>query len=276
MNRRTFLRLRRLAPTATGIYMLTVLAGCATEKVVIPPPVTPKEEAPDPTFGAEAKEARPDRPSKSDEDTPQPAVAVKAAAEEPYHALPECRPQGDSCFPPRAFTQRLCRASYPGVSIKMFEKDAGWARGYIRVEQVEPVNTFGGPASDTKLTFGEEVVILQKSGGAGEVQVSGGGFVVLRWDGTCATLADHELVTWVPGVPRHAPFVWNYIDDNIQQALLSNQRIERARRTQRKSCPGGRLSKKSPACEKATSHLNETVVLAVRTGIALPTPENLP
>ncbi len=270
--------------TGFGACLLVGGVSCASsERQVqsLPPPPVEKEEAADPTFGAEEAPKAEPVAAEAKASEPEPVVETKV---EPFTELPVCASRdqkGDDkqpCYPPAEFTNRLCKGSYPGVSIAMFEKSAGWSRGYIRMEQVDSVNTLGGPASDAKLVFSEEVIVLRETGsGGGAMQVSNGkGFVVLRWDGTCATLDEHELVPWMPALPQHPPFVWGYIDTNIQKALLANQRIAKARGNQRKLCRGGRLNKRSDTCQKATGKLRESIVLAVRTGIQLPTPENLP
>src|SRR4029077_14640445 len=102
-------------------------------------------------------------------------------------------------------------------------------------------NTLGGPASDANLSLGEEVILLTHSGGPGpgEMQVSGmGGYEVLRWDGTCATLAAEEVALRAPNALRHAPFEWGWIDANIQKVLLENEGIGEARMKHRKHCHG--------------------------------------
>jgi hypothetical protein len=183
------------------------------------------------------------------------------------------------CLPPRSFVERLCQDAYPGTAIRLFEKSSPFTRGYIRVKSMHPVNTLGGPSGTTDLTFGEEVLILTRTGGGGPggMQMSGmGGYDVLRWDGTCATLADGELARYAPITPRHAPFAWQYIDTNIQEALLENQGIDLARKAQRKHCQGASFGTRSASCVEADAKLNERIVLAVRTGMSLPAPDRLP
>jgi hypothetical protein len=158
----------------------------------------------------------------------------------------------------------------------MMQKGQPWIRGYIRVEDADTLNTLGGPTGESKLVFGEEVVILRgKVESASHIQISGtGGFIVLRWDGTCATLAEHELVTWVPGLPRHAPLVWKYLGDGVQDALLLSQRVRLARKEHRAQCKGARFGR-SAQCLRATEKLNQAIVVAVRTGTKVPFPERI-
>ena len=121
------------------------------------------------------------------------------------------------------------------------------------------------------------VLILAQHGGSGEMQVSGtGGFDVLRWDGTCATLSDDELVMQVPAPPRLAQFAWKNIDDGIQEALLQNEAIRSARASERKRCHGMSQTLRSASYREAAERLNDHIVVAIRTGMNLPLPEYAP
>jgi hypothetical protein len=228
----------------------------------------PPPEAPEP------------EPQPAEEPT-APAEAAPKAEEAPASAgLPDaCAGKGELCLPPRAFVGRLCKDEYFGAALHLFAKASPFSRGYVRAREVESVNTRGGPTSDTKLVFDEEVLILEHLGNApGGMQVSGaGGYIVLRWDGTCATLDEHELALRVPPKPKHAPFEWKYIDPPIQDALLKDPRILEARQKQRKECKGSSMGAQSAACVKADTTLNATVVSTLREGGAtIPLPEKLP
>jgi hypothetical protein len=180
-------------------------------------------------------------------------------------------------MPSLEFAKRLCQGSYPSIALAMFEKSAPWTRAYVRMERVKALNALGGPSGDQELVFGEQVVIVAHRGGSGAVSVSGSGdYQVLRWDGSCATLAEHELVTWVPGTPRHATLRWKYLEDGMQEALLTNDNVRQARKKHRAECRGASLGTQSPACTRAVERLNESIVIAVRTGIELPAPEIVP
>jgi hypothetical protein len=214
------------------------------------------------------------------EPSPEPTLPVAESTAQPAGGLPtECATPGELCLPPRPFVKRLCQDAYTGAAFRLFEKSSPFSRGYVRSRSVKAVNTLGGPASDADLSFGEEVIILTHSGGPGpgEMQVSGmGGYEVLRWDGTCATLAEEELARRAPGAVRHAPFEWGWIDASIQNALLADEAINEARRNHRKHCHGVTLGRRSAACVDAEVRLGERIVLAVRGGMSLPTPDRMP
>jgi hypothetical protein len=187
-----------------------------------------------------------------------------------------CETMGGLCLPPAPLAARLCSGKNPDVAVYMMQKGQPWTHGYIRVQNVDTINTLGGPTGEAKLAFGEEVVVLRGSTAKNDgVQVSGtGGYIVLRWDGTCATLAEHELVTWVPGLPRHAPLVWKYLGAGVQAALLESGRVREARKEHRRQCHGVTFGR-SPECLKATERLNDAIVVAVRTGTKVPFPERV-
>lgn len=224
----------------------------------------------DPTSGSAA--AAPPSP-------PPPLAEPEAAtAEDAHEGLPtECYTQGALCLPPPNFVDRLCKAANVGTAIRLFAKSSPFTRAYVRMREVRALNLRGGPSGDTPLTFAEEVLLLDQHGTSGGLQVSGdGGYDVLRWDGTCATLSSDELVTRVPAPPRHAPFPWKYIDDGVQAALLQNAAVRSALDAERKRCHGSSDSERSTACRDAAEQLNDRVVVAIRGGIALPVAEYSP
>jgi len=183
-----------------------------------------------------------------------------------------CVERDKLCLPPHEVVMELCRARHPDAPIVLLEKHSRWTRGYIRMKEVDSVNTLGGPSSETKLVFAEEVVILgHRSGNGGGMAVSGaGGYDVLRWDGTCATLGEEELVTWMPGLPQNAPISFKHLDPSIQEALLADKQIRAARQEQKRECRGASIGALGPDCERATKKLNDSIVAAVRSGIQLP------
>jgi hypothetical protein len=173
--------------------------------------------------------------------------------------------------------KRLCKGKYPSVAIVMFEKSSPWTRVYIRQEHVDAVNTQGGPSSDAKLLFGEEVILLfDTSANAAGIQVSGSGYFVLRWDGTCATVGSDEVVDYAPGALKNAPVVWKYLDAPLREALLTKPNIKNAHTLLHDECKGARPGQGSPQCERARRLLNAHLTLAVRSGMELPIPEQLP
>jgi hypothetical protein len=245
----------------------SVLLGCATATPVVEAPAAPAAKA-----------------TGHDEATEAPAGAARAKVAEPPAAAAQpglpttCHKDGELCLPPRAFVNRLCKDEYAAAALHLLGKGSPYSRGYVRTREVESVNTRGGPASDTKLVFGEEVLILEHFGNVpGGMQVSGmGGYIVLRWDGTCATLDEGELATSAQGARKHAPFDWKYIDGNVQEALLKDPRVMEARKRQRQECKGVTMGMRSAACVKADDDLGEIIVVAVRGGAELPLPERMP
>ena len=264
-----------LAACSPGPQQHALHAG---EKVPAP------ETAPAPETRASDASIRAENAASKSGATPQGgpsdvATAGDAVVEQAPHAgLPtECYTQGELCLPPPDFVDRLCRAAHVGTAIRLFAKSSPFTRAYVRMREVRALNLRGGPGSDTNLLFAEEVLLLARYGGSEGVQVSGdGGYDVLRWDGTCATLSSDELVTRVPAPPRHARFAWKYIDDAIQKALLQNEAIRSARAAELKRCRASSDNELSPSCREAAERLNNHVVVAIRKGMDLPHPEYAP
>lgn len=148
----------------------------------------------------------------------------------------------------------------------------------MRAEELDPVNSYGGPRSDSQLVFGEEVVLLKHSEPArGGVSVSGASDVdILRLDGTCATIREEMLVRYVPGAVKAPPVVWKFLDDGTQQALLADQRIQRAEQSERQGCRGMSVNQRNEQCARAGQALNTAILQVLRKGIALPEPTKLP
>lgn len=208
-----------------------------------------------------------------------PSDAVVGAPIDAAGVPSECTPRDGLCLPPRAFVKKLCQDAYSGLALRLLHASSPFTRGYVRSREVKAVNTHGGPSSDQSLRFEEEVLILAHSGGPGanEMVVSGmGGYEVLRWDGTCATLADDELGLRAPRSPGHAPVAWKYIDTNIQEALQRHAGVAAARQQHRKHCHGVSLGRLSAECAKAETALSQSIVDAVRGGVSLPTPDRMP
>jgi hypothetical protein len=228
----------------------------------------PQAETPANTESDRAIE--PDTAEQSDE-----GLATADSTDLPFPT--ECATDDEPCVPPRAFVKRLCRGKFPSVSIVMFEKDTPWTRVYVRQPEVEAVNTVGGPSSEQNLVFGEELLLLEDtSASSGGIQVSGSGYFVLRWDGTCVTVGAEEVVGYAPGALKNAPIVWRYLDNSIQDALLKKSTVKNAYGRQREQCKGARPGQGDHRCEKARELLNAYLTMAVRSGIELPEPEKRP
>lgn len=196
------------------------------------------------------------------------------------HGLPDtCEPKGSLCLPPPAFVRRLCRHRHPDVAVYMMRKDQPWSHRYVRVEQAHAVNPITGRVGETKLLFGEEVLVLRYRAGAstGEMQVSGmEGYDILRWDGTCASLAEGELVPWMPPKQvRYALFDWRRLGGAYRAKLLEDSRVAALEEQQREACRGATIGR-GPRCEKVTSELNAAIAKAVQGGIDLPPPKRRP
>jgi hypothetical protein len=199
---------------------------------------------------------------------------AQAAKDGPFdrRSVPsECAPGSELCQPSRDFVSRLCSGKSPSVALAMFGAETPWKRAYVRMREIQAINTAGGPSGEENLVFDEEVIVLnRRAPSKTAMAVSGSdGYLVLRWDGTCATVQSEEMTDHVPPKPMHAPIAFNYLDDDQQTALLADAKIRGLRRAQRESC-GGRALSPSEVCRNANRKLGDGVVAAVHRGLALP------
>jgi len=250
-----------------GVLVLTSACGGA------PPPAAPQVEP-----AAQPVTAKP-------QEAPTAAAAKVEAADTPAASATTTRDvptkcdDAKSCFPPAAFTEAVCKKKYPDLPLIVFAGRMPWQHLYVKAEYVEPVNPFGGEQSEAWMKFGEEVVVLRKRGpgSAKGVQTSGPSDVdVLRWDGTCATIREEMLVSYVPAPMQSPRIIWKYIDSQLQEALLKNAVVARAREGERKSCRDSSLTHPTPTCEKAMQKLTDAIALAVRQNVELPSAGNFP
>ncbi len=220
-------------------------------------------------------------PAPTAEASAAPTAAPVAEEDKPFGKVPTAcaETKGKLCLPPAKFVKRLCNDSYPDVALLMLAKGTPWSRGYLRVKSVEAWNASGGVSSSDKLVFEEEFIILShREAASGGIQVSGagGGYDVLRWDGTCATLADEEVMLNVNN-PGHARIPWKRYEDKTRDALLADEKVNKWYTERRKECKGATMGDVSLKCQKADDALGKAVAEFVRNkGGSLPTPSRLP
>jgi hypothetical protein len=251
-------------------YIALVLVGCGSAAPAASPD-SPPASATEPVAEQQEPAPEPERFEAAADSSAQEAALTRE--------LPTECAMTEPCLPPRAFAESLCKGNYPGVALAMFRKDSPWRRKWVNVARLEAVNAFGGSANGGNLVFGEELLLLRRGGAlnSGAMKVSGGDDVeVLRWNGTCVTLHEAELVEYVPGLPKQAPIVWNYLSEPMQQALLENKTIAEARKIHRKECRGSSRTDVTPGCERATNSLSGAIVVAIRRGMTLPPPDKRP
>jgi hypothetical protein len=258
---------RRLA--TFGLGMVGLLGGCGGA----PPPAATSAAEPSATA----------RPSAA-------KVTAAAATPEPANTAPEtpevattrevpsaCADKA-SCSMPPAFVEAVCKHKFPNLPLFLFAARMPWKHLYVKAESVEPVNPHGGDQSEAWMAFGEEVVVLRKRApGTKGMQVSGPSDVdVLRWDGTCATIREEMLVSYVPAPMQSPRIIWKYLDADLQEALLKNSVVARSREAERKRCRDSSATHPTPSCDKAMRQLTDAIVLAVHQNVELPNSGKLP
>jgi hypothetical protein len=256
------------------------LAGCGGgARVAAEPAQAPAAAAPN--SAAVAKQDGDSSAPTTEHSSVSEASSTGPAEAEPAHSLPTaCEPGTEPCSAPQKFVEKVCHGKYPDLALVMFSKGTPWKRGYVKVQTLEPVNIYEGERSEKWLEFGEEVLVLRTRGPGshGGVQVSGPTDVdVLRWDGTCATVRQEMLAQYPTNTTiLTARIVWKYLDTPTQDALLGNQLVEHASEKERPLCHGSTMKHPDAPCDKASQKLTDAIVVAIRSGLTLPTPAKLP
>lgn len=180
----------------------------------------------------------------------------------------------DPCVPEADFVKKVCEKAVGDVALALFRKDSPFTRGYL-TREVDGWNASGGGSSREKVPFDEEVLMLRvRAVPKGGMQMSGqGGYDVLRWDGSCISLAPEELTQKKPPRARHAAIPFRYLGEKMQLALLANEKIKTVYEARRKECKGVTTGDVSAKCEKLDRELSVVIVDFVRGGGAVPRPE---
>jgi hypothetical protein len=205
--------------------------------------------------------------------------ANKADGAKPFGMPSDCAARdGDVCLPDAGFVKRLCDGSFPDVALRFFVGGTPWTRGYL-TRDIDGWNAEGGSAARARLAFDEEVVLLRRrvppKGGI-QVGSGGGGYLVLRVDGSCYTVDEIEVTRKKPPKPKSGPVTFRYLDEATQNALIKNPRIEAAYTKRRKECKGVTSGAVSKACEAADAELARAVPEEIRKGVELPPPVRSP
>ena len=186
---------------------------------------------------------------------------------------------GGTCLPSKAFVQKLCAASFPGVALYLYANGSPWMRVYLR-GKTKAWNASGGASDNSSfLEFDEEVLVLvERKANLGGMQVSGAGasYDALRWDGSCVTLSSEEVSLDKPPSPKSAKIEWRFLDDNVQQALREESKVNEAYLARRKECGGASTGEVSMKCVKADQKLSDAIVGYLRSGGKLPVPTKTP
>ena len=240
-----------------------VILGCGGSK-------TPAESADSEAASEGGKEATDAKPASASADE---KTAEAASAGVPT----QCAKSGGTCTPPVKFVKKLCNGNYPSIAVFMFSNKT-WTKGYL-TRRTQAWNAAGGASDNSWLEFDEEVLVLhERATDAGGMQVSGagGGYEALRWDGSCVTLAKEEVTLDRPPSPKTAKVEWRFLDDNVQEALRKDKKVDDAFLERRKECKGATSGDVSLKCVKADTKLTNVVVDFVRGGGEIPQPTKLP
>jgi len=226
----------------------------------------------------EAPEPAAEKPV-ADKPVADPKPDTKADTDSTPATVPtECTRAGKLCLPDQKFTKRMCNDSYPSVALYLFGNGLPFTRGYL-TRKTQAWNAEGGASDNDYLEFDEEVLLLAERGtDKNQMQVSGagGGYMAMRWNGSCVTLAKEEVTLDKPPAPKSAKVEWRFLDDNVQTALREDGTINKAVQARRKECKGAVSGDVSLACVKADDRLTAVVIDYLRKGGKVPVPTKLP
>jgi hypothetical protein len=255
----------------SGFAVLALFAaGCAAS--------TPQAVATTTMTSAEAPRIAPVAPpvAVASVETPTPVAAepepeplpTSCAGEQAFKSTKACLMPGD-------FVKKMCAASYPDLTLALFAKGTPWTRAWLAGD-VEAWSASGGFTSRAKLAFDEEVIVLARHAApsVGGIVMSGGSanFDVLRWDGTCVSVAEGELTAKRPPKPKSSPMRWSRFEEATQEALLTAKKVKSSRDALNKACLGTKAS-----CERAEKDFANAVATTVRSGATeLPSPSRKP
>jgi hypothetical protein len=242
------------------LVVAVLLAGCGSSAAQPQAPQSAASSAAEPAASA----------------APASAAAEPAAQDETPGAWAACADSSQSpCVMNRATLKRLCARVNPDAAIALFAKGTPWTRAYVGVRQADSYNGLGGPSSQQKLFFDEELLVLgERKADLGGMSVSGAGatYDLLRWDGSCAALSTGEVRLQKPPQPKHATIPWRVLSDEIQTALAKDDRTQALMADRRKQCKGVTSGEVTKACEKTDRALNDRIAEAVRSGLTVPVP----
>jgi hypothetical protein len=206
------------------------------------------------------------------------AKAEPAAEAGGGEAVPtKCFKSGATCSPDPKFVKRLCNGKFPSLGLYLFSNPA-WTRGYL-TRRTQAWNASGGASDSGWVEFDEEVLILYaRVADAGGMQVSGAGgsYDALRWDGSCVTLQSEEVTMSKAPAPKFPAIDFRYLDDDTQEALRKDDKVNKAWQARRAECKGATSGDVSLKCVKADEALTKSVIGFVRGGGNIPEPKKLP
>jgi len=229
--------------------------------------------------------AAPTAESKASADAPAAAAPAAESKSEPAaeasaggDGVPtKCFKSGATCSPDPKFVKRICNGKYPSLGLYLFSNPV-WTRGYL-TRRTQAWNASGGASDSGWVEFDEEVLILYaRVADTGGMQVSGAGgsYDALRWDGSCITLQSEEVTMSKAPAPKYPSIDFRYLDDDTQDALRKDDKVNKAWQARRQECKGATSGDVSLKCVKADDNLTKTVVTFIRGGGTIPEPKKLP
>src|SRR5882724_623536 len=253
----------RSAALGFGLFsFLAVVAACGGGQPAAAPTAESKASGDAPAAETRAPDSKPE------------AAADSGGSAEGVPT--KCFKSGAVCSPDPKFVKRICNGKYPSLGLFLFSNPA-WTRGYL-TRRTQAWNASGGASDSGWVEFDEEVLILYaRVADTGGMQVSGAGgsYDALRWDGSCITLQSEEVTMSKAPAPKYPSIDFRYLDDDTQDALRKDDKVNKAWQSRRQECKGATSGDVSLKCVKADDNLTKTVVTFIRGGGTIPEPKKL-
>jgi hypothetical protein len=90
------------------------------------------------------------------------------------------------------------------------------------------------------------------------------------------TLQSEEVTMSKAPSPKYPAIDFRYLDDDTQEALRKDEKINGAWQARRKECKGATSGEVSLKCVKADEGLTKSVISFIRGGGSIPEPKKLP
>ncbi len=186
-----------------------------------------------------------------------------------------CASKEKPCLPEAEFVERLCQSRFASVAPYLFQKHTPFVRQYVKSHNCELKSAFNGPTGQQPIAFGEELLLLRvrRDAPAHAKQPAAENYDLLRWDGTCVTLPKHDMVPYLPGVPKAPPVEFDDFDTTMRAAVVRDKKLEVLHAARENAC---KQAAKGSACESAKKSLSDQLVISIRQGLRLPMPRERP
>jgi len=257
-------QLVRFAPGFGGALLLACSAGPRAAQ-----PASPATSTATTANVAEPAKASAEPADASDREE---AAGASVAQEADSLELPTACADASAkvCTPSATLARNLCKKRSTELALAMFRKGSPWSRAYLRLN-MEAWYTGSRLAAPSQLVLDEEVIVVEsRTRSTGGIQMGGGSFDVLRWNGVCVSVMADEVTFAKPPVIRVAPIQWKRLTSETRDVLLKDASVRLRFEVQRQRC---QADDEAPRCTEAVTELSQRIARFVRKGGEVPSPK---